>query len=364
MFRVGVIGATGYIGEPYRRELRACEGVEIRSLCARRRPLLEAAGREDGATQLTCNWQEVVENPDLNLVLVLTPDALHHPIVMACAEQGKHLLCEKPIGLDVGQAREMRDAYAANGLGHFVPFWTRYVPIVVRARQLVQEGQLGEVRGVVYRWHNPRPPAMPFTWRDDASVSSAGSIADVGSHAYDTLRWMLGEEVVRVQAHAAVVTDAKPDFGEINLSEALRRGEAGGAAGDVPARRGTAYDYASISFEFAGGAVGCLILSHASFLRKGLAPEIEVHGTEASLAVDRAGGALTLVQDGGGLHRRVEVVRDGEAVNRFAEHVLPALRRGAEGGASGHPNLEDGYQVQRFTAAAARSAREGGWVST
>ena len=77
------------------------------------------------------------------------------------------------------------------GVGHFVPFWTRYVPVCVKARELVRQGVLGQVRAVVYRWHNARPLEMPITWRDDATLSYAGSVADVGSHAYDTLRWML-----------------------------------------------------------------------------------------------------------------------------------------------------------------------------
>jgi predicted dehydrogenase len=71
---------------------------------------------------------------------------------------------------------------------------------------------------------------MPFTWRDDADLSAAGSIADVGSHAYDTMRWILGQEAVRVLAHAAVISPAKPDLGAVNLDEALRWGEGRTAA--------------------------------------------------------------------------------------------------------------------------------------
>ena len=95
-FGVGVIGATGYIGTPYRQEIRESSGnIKIIALCARRRDLLEAAAKEDGAQLVTDNWREVVEHPDVNLVIVATPDALHHEAVMACAAAGKHLLCEK-----------------------------------------------------------------------------------------------------------------------------------------------------------------------------------------------------------------------------------------------------------------------------
>tara|TARA_B000000441_G_C21570812_1_gene248533 strand:- start:167 stop:439 length:273 start_codon:yes stop_codon:yes gene_type:complete len=77
-FNVGVIGATGFIGAPYRAEIRECSGANIVALCARRRELLERAGEEDGATLLTDDWREVVQHPDVNFVIVATPDALHH----------------------------------------------------------------------------------------------------------------------------------------------------------------------------------------------------------------------------------------------------------------------------------------------
>src|SRR5262249_39604861 len=160
-----------------------------------------------------------------NFVVVATPDALHHEAVMACARLGKHVLCEKPLGTGARQAYEMWAAYRGSGLGHFVPYWTRYVPVFARARALVAAGLLGEVRAVVYRWHNPRPPDMPFTWRDDVTLSAGGSIADVGSHAYDMVRWILGREATRVLAHAGSLVRAKPDLGAINLEEALRLGE-------------------------------------------------------------------------------------------------------------------------------------------
>ena len=82
-----------------------------------------------------------------------------------CARAGKHVICEKPLGINVQQAHEMWAACRDAGLAGFVPFWTRYVPIYARAREIVQSGRLGDVRAVVYRWHNPRPTAMPLTWQ-------------------------------------------------------------------------------------------------------------------------------------------------------------------------------------------------------
>lgn len=358
-FGIGVIGATGYIGTPYRQEIRdSPDDAVIVALCARRRDLLEAAGKEDGATLLTDDWREVVNHPEVNTVLVATPDVLHFEEVLECVRAGKHVICEKPIGVNVKEAYEMWTACRDSGLAGFVPFWTRYVPICDRAREICQSGELGDVRGVVYRWHNPRPLSMPHTWRDDAQLSSAGSIADVGSHAYDTLRWMTGLEATRVIAHADVITPAKPDLGEINLEEALQWTESHAADESSQQKKGTAFDYASISFELDNGAVGTLVLSHAPFLRKGLAPDIELHGTKASLAIDRSKNELWLAE-GEEEPKLLETIDFPGFGNRFGQYVFPALRAEVAGEPTNHPGMEDGYRVQLFTDAAALSAREG-----
>jgi len=364
-FSIGVLGGTGYIATPYRREIRDCSADDARivALCARRRDQLEAASREDGATLMTDDWRAVVEHPEVNTILVATPDALHYEPVLAAAKLGKHLVCEKPLGTNAAQARAMWEAVREAKVGHFVPFWTRYVPVFIRARTLVQQGMLGDVRAMVYRWHNPRPPSMPFTWRDDASLSAAGSVADVGSHAYDTLRWMLGLDATRVMAHATVITPAKPDLGAVNIEEAMQWAghHPGGVASQPAMRRGTAFDYATIAFELSNAAVGTIILSHAPYLRKGLAPEVELHGTEASLAIDRAAGTVTLVRHGE-TPSVVDTLPDPGFGNRFAKHVFPALRARIAGQPCEHPGMDDGWRVQLFTDAAALSAARGDWV--
>ncbi len=357
---VGVIGATGFIGSPYRREIRQTPGTRIVALCARRKDLLEQAAAEDGAELATGDWRAVVDHPEVDFVIVATPDALHHEAVLACAAAGKHLLCEKPVGANVWEAREMWEAYRSRPqLAHYVPFWTRYLDMFGRAKELVAEGLVGEVRSVIYRWLNPRPEAMPLTWRDDPALSAAGSIADVGSHSYDTIRWVLGKEAVRVLAHGDTISQPKPDLGAVNLSEALEWTKAHRRS-DATGRKGGTFDYANISWEFDNGATGMLLVSHATHLRKGFAPELELHGTEASLAVDRDRGTISLARPG----NIAEVLETHSQAggNRFSEYVFPAVRAAMAGEASDHPDLEDGYRVQAFTDAAATSAQRGTWV--
>ena len=359
-FRVGVIGATGYIGTPYREELRgAPDAARIVALCARRRDRLQAAAQVDGCSFITDDWRQVVDHPEVDLVVVTTPDRLHREPALAAAAAGKHLFCDKPVGADVGEAYEIWRAYRDSGLAHYVPYWTRYEPTFRRVKELLDAGTLGEVKVIVYRWHNPRPPAIPFIWRDDASLSAAGSIADVGSHAYDAVRWLTGCEARRVLAQAGVISPPKPDLGPIDLAEALEWGAAHPASAATRTRAGTAYDYGAIIWEFHNGAVGCLLLSHAPALRKGLAPEVELHGSEASVSIDRVRHTVNLAGTDGEIG--VEEIPE-ERVNRWASFVLPALAERAAGADCDHPGLYDGWRTQVFTEAAVASAKRGTWV--
>lgn len=362
-YRIGVIGATGYIGVPYRKEIReASQDAQIVALCARRRDRLEAAAAEDGATLVTDDWREVVNHPDVNLVLVLTPDALHIDPVLACAELGKHVLCEKPVGKDAQEALSMWQAAEQKKLASYVPYWTRYVPVFRRAKAIVEEGRLGEIKSVIYRWQNPRPVDMPFTWRDNAELSAAGSIADVGSHAYDTMRFILGQEAVRVLTHAQVIMPPKPDLGDVDLNEALEWGQQHKTQESESQRKGSVPDYAQIGFEFGDGAVGSILLSHASYLRKGFAPELELHGTLGSLSVDRIHGELKFA-DSPDPAKLLETIDDDGMCNRFENHVFPAFEKQLAGEGKGpHPDLFDGLQVQKFTDAAFASSQTGTWV--
>ncbi len=359
---VGILGATGYIGKPYRTEIRGVADSRIVALCARRRNLLETAGTEDNAELITDNWREVVEHPGVDLVIVATPDALHHEAVLAAARAGKHVFCEKPVGMNATETDEMWRAYQKAGtLAHYVPFWTRYVAIFQKMKEIVDSGRLGKIRGVVYRWHNPRPANMPLTWRDDPKLSAAGSIADVGSHAYDTVCWLLGTEATRVLAHSAIITPLKADLGAINLGEALEHGAR--LQTEASQRQGGTPDYASISWEFSNGSVGVLVLSHASYFRKGICPELELHGTDASVSINRVTGDVILGMPEGNPEMIASIPDEGMG-NRFEKFVFPAVRNVIAGKSQAeHPDLEAGWRVQCFTDAVVQSAETGGWVN-
>jgi predicted dehydrogenase len=249
----------------------------------------------------------------------------------------------------------MRDACSAAGVGTFVPFWTRYADTLVRAKALLAAGELGDLRAVTVRWHNARPTNMPYTWRDDAALTN-GVLADLGTHAYDTVRWLVGEDACDVTASTAVLGPAKPTLGDIDLGEAFAIGR-GAAPADAPAKQGTACDFASVDLMFPSGVHAAMLVSNAAGVRRGLAADFELHGTDASLAVDRLNGRLTLLR-GDEREPTVEDVSDIR-VNRFDLYVVPALHAHAAGEAVDVPDLDAGLASQVFVDAAATAAARG-----
>jgi len=164
-----------------------------------------------------------------------------------------------------------------------------------------------------------------------------------------------------VLAHAETITPPKPDLGTVYLNDAIEWGASHTKADSEKQRKGTAPDYATITWEFHSGAVGSIVLSHAPILRKGLAPEVELHGTDASLAIDRVYSRVSVLRSGEDVPE-VEEVHPSTPGNRFENFVFPALERESAGEASDHPSLDDGWRVQIFTDSAVLAARQGSWV--
>ena len=155
---------------------------------------------------------------------------------------------------------------------------------------------------------------------------SLGSIANVVSQAYDTVRWILGEKATHVLAHADTVAPAKADLINLTLAESLEYGR-NSPPNLTRSKKGSNPDYACAVWEF---LLRCRRLApslpRSFFLRKGLAPELELHGAKASLASDRLTGSLTLVKPNSS-PAAIERIPDAGFGNRFQKHVFPALRR-------------------------------------
>src|SRR5713226_734798 len=186
---VGVIG-TGFMGKAHSFAYRAVAGIFPASL----RPVLqsvavinveasEQAAKQFGFHRWRTDWRALVEDPDIEVVSITTPNVVHREMALAAVAAGKHVHCEKPIAPNADAAKDMMDAAEAAGVVTQVGYNYIKNPMLKLARSMVAAGELGEItafRGI-HAEDYMADPETPYNWRVDAS-GGAGAIADIGSH--------------------------------------------------------------------------------------------------------------------------------------------------------------------------------------
>ncbi|MBK8048391.1 MAG: Gfo/Idh/MocA family oxidoreductase [Anaerolineales bacterium] len=191
---IGRVHAMGYRSLPYHYGFPA-DTFPIVGVATARRATAEAAAAEIGCAFWTDDYHELLENPDIDVVDVTVPNLMHAEIVEAAAAAGKHVYCEKPLAMNVAEAQRMVAAAARAGIKTQMTFNFRFLPAVMRARQLVEDGFLGRVfsfRGRYYR-SGYIDPQKPLTWRLQKEFSGGGALFDIGSHILDLLYYLLGD---------------------------------------------------------------------------------------------------------------------------------------------------------------------------
>lgn len=379
---VGMLGA-GRIGRVHAHAYRvladaartdAADGREpgavlprLAAVAGRRR---EPAAPRYGFQRRVGDWRELLADPAVRLFDNCGPNDLHGEPTIAAAEAGRHVLCEKPLGRDAEEAFEIWRRVAATGVRHMCAFNYRFVPAIRLARELVADGELGEVLHLRARflqsWGldalDDRAEAARGGWRADPARAGSGALGDLGSHLVDLARQLAGEPVA--------VT------GQLTSFRGAAR--AGAAVGAAPPR-GAVDDAFAATVRFASGAAGTLEASRCVAARR-TALAFEVDGTRGSLAFDlgrlnelrltprggpaRTAGTRTIAVTAAG-HPTIEpwwpagrVVGWQHAFVAQQGHLLEAIARGT-GVAPVGATFEDGYRAAEVCDAIARAAASG-----
>ncbi|MGC8794539.1 MAG: Gfo/Idh/MocA family protein [Bryobacteraceae bacterium] len=166
--------------------------LELRVLCGRDPARLAQMARTWGWRETSTDWRSVVARPDIDLVDIALPNALHAEAAIAAARAGKIVLCEKPLAVSVEESAAM--AEAARNIPTMVWFNYRRVPAVCFARQLLDEGRLGQIYHyrAVYLQEWARRPGLPATWKLERAQAGSGVVADLASHLIDLALWLNG----------------------------------------------------------------------------------------------------------------------------------------------------------------------------
>ncbi len=143
----------------------------------------------------TRDYRDLLSRDDIHLIHVCTPNANHAEVVLASLKAGKHIYCDKPLALNVGEARAICEAAQNAGVIGQMTFNYRFIPAILRARELLEGGFLGDLFGFrgAYLHAGYISPERPFSWRLDFSRSGGGAITDLGAHLIDLVRALLSE---------------------------------------------------------------------------------------------------------------------------------------------------------------------------
>jgi predicted dehydrogenase len=189
---IGIVGC-GLIGS--RRARVAQEAGDKVALVA---DIQESRAQELGealAASWSQDWQEVVGHPDIDAVIIATFNSSLLPVTLAALRQGKHVLCEKPLGRNAGEARKMVEAARAARRILKAGFNHRHHPAVQRAHELAQAGEIGPLMSIRAAYGHGGRPGYDLEWRGNTQLAGGGELLDQGVHVVDLCRWFLGDFV-------------------------------------------------------------------------------------------------------------------------------------------------------------------------
>ena len=170
--------------------------LRLKAICGRdAKAVREAAGKFGWETAVT-NWHTVIDDPEIDIIDICTPNDSHAEIAIAAAKAGKAILCEKPLARNVAEAEKMVHAVKQARVVNMICHNYRRIPAIALAKQMIERGELGE-RIFHFRARYAQDwivdPKFPLVWRLRSDASGSGALGDLGSHIVDLARYLVGE---------------------------------------------------------------------------------------------------------------------------------------------------------------------------
>ncbi|MCT8990148.1 Gfo/Idh/MocA family oxidoreductase [Chelativorans sp. SCAU2101] len=366
---IGLIG-TGFMGKAHALAYRAARAVlgdvppaRLELLCEVPADKARAMADQFGFARSTDDWRALVNDPKVDIVSITTPNRLHKEIALAAIAAGKHVHCEKPMGMTLAEAKEMAAAAAAAGVKTIVGYNYIKNPAFQHACRLIRDGAIGRpihFRGWVDEDYQA-DPNLPWTWRARLEEAGLGALGDLGCHLVSMAYGLMGPiESLIADMQTVHETRALPDGSERKKVENE--------------------DVATALVRFANGAQGSLAASRTAWGRKSKLAW-EVHGTKGMLVFDQERmNELHLYQNEG--ERALQGFKtiltgpDHPPYGLFCPapghqlgfNDLKVLEAGAflrwvGGGGKSSPDFSEALEFEKVIHAMAASAREGRRVS-
>ena len=333
------------------------------------------AAQRFGFEKSTSDWRSVVEDPEIDIIDIATPNHLHAEIAIAAAAAGKHIISEKPLARNGDEAKTMYDAVKNAGIVHMVAFNYRRTPAVALAKKYIDEGAIGDIlnfRGT-YLQDWSADPDGPLSWRFQKSIAGSGSLGDIGTHVVDMARFLCGEITqVNTQLKTWVKTRPLQAGGVDKLGASTKDSTAPRGEVDVD-------DEVLSLLEFQNGAIGSLEATRNAHGRNNFLT-FEIHGTLGSIYFnyERRDELQVAFASDQADRKGFRTVYTGPA-HPYGEGLwpIPALGIGygetkiietydfvkaiMEGGEVS-PNFKDGYQINLIADAMTASSQSRSWT--
>ncbi len=351
--RVGVIGTSWWADAVHLPGPASHPGATTAAICGRNRSRAEEMAQKYDIPTVYTDYREMIEKGDLRAVVIATPDDLHYPMTMHALDVGLHVMCEKPLALNVGQAQEMYQKAEAVGVKHMVFFTYRWLPHYRYLKQLVDGGYLGRLFHCDISWQFGYGRGGSYTWRFDRGRAN-GILGDLGSHVIDFVRWY-GGDIASVNAHLATFVERPGPEGQpldpANDSAMLTLAFENGAQGLIHVSAVTHVGHSRVDISLAGDS-GTLEGTFSLF------------GAELRGARQGQGGLETLTVPAD-LCGGVMPADFADVTRLFCEHPIGDRlfidtiledRRPS-------PSFYDGLKAQEVIGAAIESHESGHWVS-
>lgn len=373
-----VIG-SGFVGPQHVDAIRRGGYANVVAMGGVDADQLASCARALRIDRATTDVAALIADPDIDIIHVCTPNATHVALAAAAIEAGKHVVIEKPLALESGAAWRLVELAAARHRHAMVSFTYQGYPMVRRAREIVDAGEIGSVRLVYGQYlQDWLAHESDYNWRvDSAAGGLSRAIADIGTHWFNTVEFMTGLRVEAVFADMATFIHrrAKP------VAEATTFGGGLAAGGDVEV---TSEDAANLLVRLTGGAMGACVVSQVSHGHKNDFA-VELTGSTRSLAwrqeqpeqmwlasrdearvLVRGPGAHTAGERGAPSLPAGHPEGWGEALRDLLRPFYAAIAEGEEPGESSarfaYPTFADGARAVDFVEAARASAIDGRWV--
>src|SRR5438132_4368330 len=271
---IGIIGA-GFARTTQIPGFKNCDGARVVAIASGHREHAEKIAREFDIEYVESDWRALVGRDDVDLVSIVTPPVKHCEMTLAALENGKAVLCEKPMAMNAVEARRMTERAGEAGVLALIDHELRFLPGRIKLRKLLNDDDIGTVRHakLVFRSDSRADVDRPWNWWSDES-QGGGALGAIGSHVIDGFRWLLGTDVSEVSCNLAT-----------HIRE--RKDEESGASRAV-----TTDDEANLLLRFAEselteGATGNVSLS---MVEPGKAEHrLEIFGSLGGLMINEAG---------------------------------------------------------------------------